>query len=1679
MEKDSEISSSSSFSTEPYREMLHALQKCLTMQQVIALANLAMGQDKAFVSELSRSEEAEVRFYKLTAKLEMTGKLSANNVDDIIQYLEIMEHKEAVSIIRKYYPIKEAHPIPSSPEDSDYEDDSINVPSSPSSLFQDFLTEVGLRGRLSEKLTLQEATKVRDVSPSATSSDILPFLFITKLSSLDHRAVLPETYHEKIKSTRDFVYAILKCSNYFLVQYIIEKLSVCQLAVPVLLPGVNGRKPELLLWALRRIIKEWKTSQSVFLEKRMISWPTFIVAFIRIGSIPLSKSLIINNMLGRAQENTYHPYFLTKKEDNLCDVRFSKGTLESLWYTPSPHREEQILSGVVNVINLRGDVTGFPLQRKFLYEMANLVIAIFSRENKEVATKIMHEVKKSSKNVLYVCLHKIEKEGDNPIKKRDPILKEGCLFYKFDNDDEGMSLSKDLCRMVNQFCSEFDEKDFQTYEQCAQRTKDMDVDENSPDCIYAKRVVAELLENIDLLEFKKEHFQLQEIFMDWVKFDKCRLASKDLVENQLAEIEEEKKHLREKQKKAGLSTKMKTFLEILKKNLSNRERFQFFMAYFQEGVSKIAVESIMPHLNEMTRLEEELQSLEMRTKGRVERRKKSESKKKNDEMAQITESINRESHDYSKKYVGCEHFFRELGQSFEASKAFTRDTSDILPSIAAEMLLLGHPLEVLDGDSGYLPISWISSVLGILEKELRNSKLFVLSIIGVQSSGKSTLLNSMFGVRFPVRAGRCTRGLFMKMIEVEKKLSKKVGYQYLVIIDTEGLRSPDRTLQEDFTFDNALATLAMCLGDLTLLNIQGEVISPEMTGILQIAVHALIRMKRVDLTSHCQIIQQRISDKTARDRNKSNMKKIIEALDKATHVAALEEDVADKYEKFSDIFSFVPENDLQYIPCLWVGQMSPPNHFYSESILKLRQIIYSSQASRIRPKFTMATFTGRLKDVWNAIKEEDFVFNFQNSSRALSYNRFRLQLHRWIGQLRQEILTWEIQQNGSLLKREDHTMRFEELRGHLQTLTDDVKSKIDKYIEEHKNEDELKKHETLVKNEVEVIAGEIHDGILRRYQMAGKEQQSVEQIVEEWKSKLRRMAKEKAEEFRRNINRKQKSDSGKKMKLAFDSFWDTQMKDIQKEDGKSKISHSDIKRACESSLIEVTRNTAITKTLNRMLSDECSKKQKEETSNIQNYMRQKLPKTKEGRHVQIVVETVIKSSMRTLREKSRNKPFDVNLVKMLLTRAFTELQTPEDLNVKVPRDVVSKTLLHVYREITQALITNQDDYESSFAVANFLKNEKSNMLADFEAFVDVSLQCETVAARTYDCLVQTCKEITIDYINVEMIGNMRKENQFLDKERLIAAILRDIGNQGQFVKYIDFVRDQETFMKDWLQETVVQQCASDSGEALLKLARYKIEDLFEKILSIIQKLLHMEMKGSKPSIVDFCKWLDNFEHEFNTTVKCYPTTLTGLKSFDVKVDISDLSNRLTTLLHKGREEGSFISSVAVPTTKNEDDIQSFIAQMKKAPHLEIMEQFQGCREKCPFCKVVCHLQEKGHEYHTARLHYPQGIGGCRLTDTNKLVLDMCTTSVASNNSYRFGEEESHRPFKDYRKDFPTWSIAPIRESEPTTYWKWVMARFNTDFARFYGLQPADIPREWTLIGKERALYSLREVYMAK
>lgn len=119
-------------------------------------------------------------------------------------------------------------------------------------------------------------------------------------------------------------------------------------------------------------------------------------------------------------------------------------------------------------------------------------------------------------------------------------------------------------------------------------------------------------------------------------------------------------------------------------------------------------------------------------------------------------------------------------------------------------------------------LDWVNEVLRELKMLVGNSKrerILVLSVMGVQSSGKSTLLNTMFGVQMRTSVGKCTRGVNMQLLAVEGRPE----YDYILLLDTEGTRSPEhQSLPGSEKRDNQMATLSILLADATIVVTPGK-----------------------------------------------------------------------------------------------------------------------------------------------------------------------------------------------------------------------------------------------------------------------------------------------------------------------------------------------------------------------------------------------------------------------------------------------------------------------------------------------------------------------------------------------------------------------------------------------------------------------------------------------------------------------------------------------------------------------------------------------------------------------------------------------------------------------------------------------------------------------------------------
>jgi hypothetical protein len=119
--------------------------------------------------------------------------------------------------------------------------------------------------------------------------------------------------------------------------------------------------------------------------------------------------------------------------------------------------------------------------------------------------------------------------------------------------------------------------------------------------------------------------------------------------------------------------------------------------------------------------------------------------------------------------------------------------------------------------------------------------------MGLQSSGKSTFLNTQYNLRFAVAAGRCTKGIFMLPVILNEELRKSFkddNLHFMLLFDTEGLRAQELGIsQENRSKDGEMATACIGIADVTAINSMNFQNS-ELFEILSIVVNMILRYKK-------------------------------------------------------------------------------------------------------------------------------------------------------------------------------------------------------------------------------------------------------------------------------------------------------------------------------------------------------------------------------------------------------------------------------------------------------------------------------------------------------------------------------------------------------------------------------------------------------------------------------------------------------------------------------------------------------------------------------------------------------------------------------------------------------------------------------------------------------------------
>ena len=130
-------------------------------------------------------------------------------------------------------------------------------------------------------------------------------------------------------------------------------------------------------------------------------------------------------------------------------------------------------------------------------------------------------------------------------------------------------------------------------------------------------------------------------------------------------------------------------------------------------------------------------------------------------------------------------------------------------------MLDGDCFELIDGRT----LEFRSDILKEIVGEISHKKCLVATVIGPQSTGKSTLMNFCFGTQFLASTGRCTQGIYFTIQKIPKEMCPGGEVEYFIILDTEGLNSPERADKE---YDRKIVLFTLLCSDFLIINSKGD-----------------------------------------------------------------------------------------------------------------------------------------------------------------------------------------------------------------------------------------------------------------------------------------------------------------------------------------------------------------------------------------------------------------------------------------------------------------------------------------------------------------------------------------------------------------------------------------------------------------------------------------------------------------------------------------------------------------------------------------------------------------------------------------------------------------------------------------------------------------------------------------
>ncbi|KAK3084046.1 hypothetical protein FSP39_007259 [Pinctada imbricata] len=1059
-------------------------------------------------------------------------------------------------------------------------------------------------------------------------------------------------------------------------------------------------------------------------------------------------------------------------------------------------------------------------------------------------------------------------------------------------------------------------------------------------------------------------------------------------------------------------------------------------------------------------------------------------------------------------FFSLDHVFLELSQIYEAFLSqidkkgnYIKEKSMIvltsLPKIISDLLLWRQSLQVMDGEASNVPLRWIKSVFSGIRLKHDHVKLNTVSVLGIQSSGKSTLLNSMFGLQFNVSAGRCTTGVFAQLLHVRDRDSQAANY--VIVFDTEGLRAPERLLEYDPNHDNEIATFVIGLGDIVLMNIKGETIS-DMKDVLEIVIHGLLRLKNANrnlrLDQSCIFVHQNVSAKDAKTKLLQGHQETLATLDEIA-IRVAEDEGIQGIKAFKNVIEFDPVKSIMYVPDLWHGSppMAPTSTKYSSNVMEVLNLVASKMVQRKNALTVLDTFN-RLNDLWNGILKENFVFSFRNSLEIKAYNEFDIAFktfglemeilnQRWIdSNVKKQLDKSECRDD--LAK---HKIKLrEDFLKHLDEISKDIKIKLTNFARCSDLKELMSHWIDYFKKRVDALKHDLKADFNKRVE----EHANICIVRFSEKSIFKQKRQEihdKAMSLARSSQEKDMTEEDQK--IQFDDMYEKWIQEVELENPSlADLPEERISAEVYGDILACLRNTYEKKmgTLQGGLQntpmktkDQFSKLQENKTfvediiksrnwipSSLFDAMKKHIlkalawidDKIKDTMNTQ---QTVGKTEFRTVLDYSRES-----------LSSFNEGRFFIKMNIKVEVDII----VLISRKCYHTFVNHKLNIKRENSLRSRLATFKVDTFMTFKDIVSKEHE-DFIAAHAVSC---TLKRHVWNDILTKLPEHLKKwiiSVHSLQKFLLVKDILKQLTSQSNFQSFMAFIENPQRYALDYITSSTVkgffQTVMKDSKSSPFE---EWTNTIIDENLSLFNKTIQMLCEEWNSKNRSPTSWISEYTKVLRESVSYMSDDLVSDLEKNTIKDINQFKVYLVDQLESKRNE--LIREVV--TMKYLD-----IKWVGQSPYVMALERIWGCKEKCPWCSEPCCRETiHGDEVqHRCIQHRPKGICGNWWIQSKQLCIENCNFAVGSTTLRQCGQwcktcttetcSEWH-PYAEYDKYIPEWDIRPQKDTEGSKFWNWFMCKYSVQLAEYHEYKEADIPSSWKNISTSDALKSLNDLY---